>query len=386
MKLLDAVFEAVVDISEITKMTRDEFIERAKKVHGDKYNYTKVNYINTETPVEIICNKKDKDGNEHGPWRTLPTKHMKSVGGSICPKCNAERLRELYSSTTDEFIERAKKVHGDKYDYSKVNYVNAHEPVSIICDKKDENDDEHGPFTKTPKNHLSGSGCPKCSAEKKRQQYALTTDEFIERARKVHGDKYEYGETKYVNAHTPVLIICNEKNKNGNEHGPFLQLPTIHARGSGCPICVVSKGEKEIKELLDKQGIKYIQEYQNKYCTSFKNRTKKCTLLEFDFYLSEMNVLIEFDGVYHFKKYHSNTNDDFMSSVLNDREKNSFTKLKGIKLIRISYLDKDNVVDEVINGLKSKEQLYLSKSYGEHKTGWMDDNFQPTTKFIKKYT
>jgi very-short-patch-repair endonuclease len=311
MKLLDAVFEAVVDISEITKMTRDEFIERAKKVHGDKYNYTKVNYINTETPVEIICNKKDKDGNEHGPWRTLPTKHMKSVGGSICPKCNAERLRELYSSTTDEFIERA---------------------------------------------------------------------------RKVHGDKYEYGETKYVNAHTPVLIICNEKNKNGNEHGPFLQLPTIHARGSGCPICVVSKGEKEIKELLDKQGIKYIQEYQNKYCTSFKNRTKKCTLLEFDFYLSEMNVLIEFDGVYHFKKYHSNTNDDFMSSVLNDREKNSFTKLKGIKLIRISYLDKDNVVDEVINGLKSKEQLYLSKSYGEHKTGWMDDNFQPTTKFIKKYT
>ena len=386
MKLLDIIFESVLDLKEVRKLTKDEFIDRAKKVHGDKYDYSKVNYVNGDTPVEIICHRKDKDGDEHGPWKTSPNNHIRAVGGKVCSKCNAEDKRlQINPLMVDNFIDKARKVHGNKYDYSKVNYVNVYEPVTIICHKKDENDVEHGSFSQTPKSHYGGGGCPKCGVEKKRQQYSLTTDEFIDRAKKVHGDKYDYSETKYVNALTPVLVICHEKNKDGDEHGPFLQLPRIHTRGSGCPICASSKGESVIKELLDKQGIKYIQEYQNRYCTSFKNKTNKCTLLEFDFYLSDMNVLIEFDGIYHFKKHHSNTNDDFMSSVLNDREKNNFTKLKGVKLIRISYLDNDNIVDELINGLKSKEQLYLSTNYPRGK-GWDDDSFQPTTKFIKKYT
>ena len=74
-----------------------------------------------------------------------------------------------------------------------------------------------------------------------------------------------------------------------------------------------------------------------------------------------------------------------MSDVLNDREKNNYTKLKDIKLIRISYFDMKNLEEEIRNGLLSKDQLYLSKSYGKHKTGWVDDNFQPTTKFLKTY-
>ena len=98
-----------------------------------------------------------------------------------------------------------------------------------------------------------------------------------------------------------------------------------------------------------------------------------------------MKIIIEYDGAYHFQKHHSNTDESFMFDVLNDREKNNFTKLKGIKLIRISYLDVKNIEKELINGFKSENQLYLSTNYETDK-GWSDDNLQPTDEWIKKYT
>jgi hypothetical protein len=384
MKLLDAVFEAVVDISEIVKMTRDEFIEKAKKVHGDKYNYDNVNYVGSKTPVEIICHKEDKNGNEHGPFLQIPNSHLSGKG---CQECRKENMRVLRLSNTDEFIGKAKKIHGDKYDYKNVNYVGNKTPVEVICHNKDENDKEHGPWMTTPNLHLTGSGCRKCGWETGSGHNLSNTEEFIEKAKKVHGDKYDYDNVKYTKSDEDVIIVCHRKDKNNKEHGPFLQMPHNHLKGTGCPRCNNSKGENKIEQLLKQQGIYYIDQYKNEYCYSFKgkNKNRKCTLLKFDFYLPKLKIMIEYDGLYHFKKYHTNTDEGFMSDVLHDREKNSFTKLKGIKLIRISYLDMNNIEEELINGFKSKEQLYLSTNYETDK-GWADNGFQPSLEFTKKYT
>ena len=115
-------------------------------------------------------------------------------------------------------INKAKKIHDNKYDYSKVHYINNKIKVCIICPK-------HGEFFQEPKAHLKGQGCPKCSGCAK-----LTMDDFIEKARKVHGDEYDYSKVKYINNHTKVCIICPE-------HGEFWQTPNSHLNGNGCYSC-----------------------------------------------------------------------------------------------------------------------------------------------------
>ena len=307
-------------------------------------------------------------------------------------------LDEVKALTRDEFIDAAKRVHDEKrinrgkkpYEYENVNYVNNRTKVNITCPEEDNIYGKHGDFPQTPNDHLRSKGCPKCGKVYKKNQ-----DEFIDAAKRVHDEKrkingkepYDYSEVNYVGGKEDVIINCDEKYANGEKHGPFLQTPNDHLRSSGCPICSELKGETDTKLIFSKNNIEFIPQFQYKDCTSVKisSKNKLCRLLRFDFYLPKFNTLIEFDGFYHFNKHPKNDNDDFMYSVLNDREKNSYTKLKGIKLIRISYLDIKNLEEEIRNGLLSKEQLYLSKSYGNHKTGWVDDNFQPTTKFLKKY-
>ena len=124
----------------------DEFIKKAIYKHGDKYDYSKTNYINSHTKVCIICP-------EHGEFWQTPTNHL---NGNGCPKCKNNKLRNLFISNSEEFIKKAIYKHGDKYDYSKVNYVDIHTKVCIICP-------EHGEFWQTPNNHLKGESCPKCS-------------------------------------------------------------------------------------------------------------------------------------------------------------------------------------------------------------------------------
>jgi very-short-patch-repair endonuclease len=291
------------------------------------------------------------------------------------------------SSNTDEFIKKARNIHGDKYDYSEVKYVGNKKQVKVICNKKDKDGVEHGSWMTTPNLHLSGSGCQKCGWERTHGWNQSNTDEFIKRSRKIHGDKYDYDNVKYTKRDKDVIIVCHKKDKEGKEHGPWLSMPGNHLRGSGCPKCVNSKGENIIERLLQEQGIYYIDQYKNEYCYSFRgiNKNRKCSLLKFDFYLPHLKIIIEYDGAYHFQKHHSNTDESFMFDVLNDREKNNFTKLKGIKLIRISYLDVKNIEKELINGFKSENQLYLSTNYETDK-GWSDDNLQPTDEWIKKYT
>ena len=187
----------------------ETFIETATKRYGGKYDYSKVQYKNATTKVCIVCP-------EHGEFWQLPYHHMM---GHKCPVCAGK------NKTTENFIAEARKIHGDKYDYSKVEYKNATSKVCIICP-------EHGEFWQTPAMHLTGRGCLECGGCKR-----LTNEKFIERARKVHGDKYDYSKVQYVRNIRKVCIICPK-------HGEFWQTPVSHMRGCGCPECTEKKNKK----------------------------------------------------------------------------------------------------------------------------------------------
>jgi hypothetical protein len=181
------------------------FIKKATLIHGDTYNYSKVEYKNAHDKIIIICKI-------HGEFEKSPNGHLSGYG---CNKCVDRTKRK---SNIEEFVKKAKLIHKDKYDYSKVNYINCKTLITIICK-------EHGEFEQIPMNHLIGKKCKKCSGV-----YKLNTNEFIEKSKLIHGDKYDYSKTKYVDCKTKGIIICKK-------HGEFLQSLGDHHRGAGCDKC-----------------------------------------------------------------------------------------------------------------------------------------------------
>lgn len=186
------------------RKTTEQFINQAKLIHGLKYDYSKVNYVNAKTKVQIICH-------EHGLFEQTPDKHVNHKCG--CPKCAGNAKDD-----TESFIIKARKVHGDFYNYTLVDYKNNHSNVTIMCPA-------HGCFEQLPCNHLSGKGCPFCA-----NNVRLSTEEFIAKAIDVHGTKYDYKDVKYNGNRVSVKIICPV-------HGSFKQVPYAHLSGNGCPVC-----------------------------------------------------------------------------------------------------------------------------------------------------
>ena len=196
-------------------MKKVNFKEEARKVHGDKYDYSKVDYINNKTKVCIICP-------EHGEFWQTPQHHLR---GQKCPLCAKIARSDKNRKSNNDFKEEARKIHGDKYDYSKVDYRRSDVKVCIICPI-------HGEFYQIPKNHLKGQGCPKCSG-----RFHTDTEYFIEKAKKIHGDKYDYSKVEYTNNKTKVCIICPE-------HGEFWQTPQEHLQNKGCRKCGIENMKK----------------------------------------------------------------------------------------------------------------------------------------------
>ena len=185
----------------------DKFIEKAQKRHGNKYDYSKVEYHGSKEKVCIICPK-------HGEFWQYPQDHVR---GNNCPLCANENRGSKQRLTKDEFIKKAQEIHGNKYDYSKVNYKNINTKITIICPI-------HGEFEQIGMNHILGQGCPKCVGK------GLNRDEIIEKFVSVHGNKYDYSKVVYNGMHNKVVIICPE-------HGEFKQTPTKHILGQGCGKC-----------------------------------------------------------------------------------------------------------------------------------------------------
>ena len=287
----------------------DGFIEEARKIHGDKYDYSKVNYVNNHTKVCIICHEKDSFGEEHGEFWQTPQHHLKKHG---CPKC-AKRFRRR----AEDFIKESKRVHGDKYDYSKVEYINTDTKVCIVCP-------QHGEFWQLPLAHLRGQGCPKCADIKNGLKRILGKDEFLKRATYIHGDKYDYSKVEYLNNHTKVCIICPI-------HGEFWQTPCKHLYGNGCPNCNNSMLEEQIKIFFDANKIEYEYQYRIEWLKNENNN-----FLSLDFFLPRFNLAIECQGIQHFKPVKRFGGEEmFFRRIKNDEIKKKLCEEHNIDILYI---------------------------------------------------
>ena len=197
------------------KFTAKEFIEKARQSHGDRYDYSRSQYVNSLTKVEIVCR-------EHGPFWQTPASHTWQKCG--CPKCRNDDLRKRFSYGTADFIRLARQSHGDRYDYSRSQYTSTHKNIEIVCR-------EHGPFWQTPASHINGRRCPLCANDATAKRLTGTLEEFIEKARQSHGDRYDYSHASYKSSSDKIEIFCKK-------HGPFWQTPSSHIwQKCGCPQC-----------------------------------------------------------------------------------------------------------------------------------------------------
>lgn len=290
------------------KYNLETFIAKAREVHGDKYDYSQVRFNTVNDMVTIVCK-------EHGPFQQLAGDHIYGHG---CTRCGSKQ--EYRKPAYEQLIAAFRAVHGDKYDYSQVNYVNNNTHVTIICKK-------HGPFSQAPSKHLIGQGCPECKAENLSEMSRDTMEEFLLKAHKAHGDKYDYSKVEYVNSCTPVTIICKK-------HGLFLQGPHSHVSGRGCPICRCSHGEEKVERWLRKHNIDYI----------FQHRVvDKGRLYKIDFFLPEKNVFIEFNGIQHYQVVDAfGGEEDFRHRQQRDKSLREYCRRKSIKLIEIPYTEMFN--------------------------------------------
>lgn len=221
--------------AESRRMNTEEFVAAARKKHGDKYDYSNVDYRLSGINVAITCCKCGEN------FEQTPNSHLSGRG---CPKCMAEMMSSLLTKDPDEFIQDAKNEHGDAYDYSQVDYRNAKTHVDIICRQCGE------VFRQTPDRHLQGSGCRQCANLKIAEARRILPEQFLERAKAQHGEEYDYRLVDYVDARQEVKIICEK-------HGAFEQAPYHHIQGAGCPMCQASRGEKRIARWLRKAGIEF---------------------------------------------------------------------------------------------------------------------------------
>ena len=357
------------------KSNTEEFIKKAKQVHGDKYEYSKVHYIGGHKKVIIICS-------EHGEFMQEPSQHLCGNGCPVCAKENKslkyttesfiEKCKEKWGNrysynntiyhgiakhvtitcpthgdfkikpndflnghgcqacggvkrlTTESFIERAREVHGSIYDYSKVKYINNKTKVCIVCP-------EHGEFWQTPSRHLCGDRCPMCFKSEKK-----TTEQFITESCAIHGDKYDYSKVNYQGNKKKVEIICQK-------HGPFFMTPLYHLQGHGCQCCNESHLERDVNMLLEKLGLLFIRQ----------KRFDWLGMKSLDFYIPRYKLAIECQGEQHFAplKYFGG-DDKFIKQVRYDISKNVECEENGIKILYVaSNKDTIDYLKPIYNGI-----------------------------------
>lgn len=253
---------------------------------------------------------------------------------SKCKKCKAEyqssnyipkiRTRKQFKFKINNkiFIERSEKNHGKKYGYDLVEYIGSTNKVKIICPI-------HGIFEQKPFDHMKGIGCSKCAWNKPAHN-RLQQDDYIDRCKKIHFDLYDYSLVDYKGDSEKIDIICKK-------HGIFHQQASSHLRQKqGCPKCNISYGEKTIYQFLESNNIKF--EYEKSF-SDLKVKSR----LRFDFYIADKNMIIEYDGIQHFKPTRINgvsyekAIELFKKTQKHDKLKTQYCIDKNINLIRISY-------------------------------------------------
>lgn len=287
------------------------FVARANLIHNSKYDYSLLtNNFKAADKIQIICPT-------HGTFEQRACNHIREKGPCGCSKCAASVKADNNRLGTEEFILKAQEKHGYKYDYSQVSYKNGcRDKVIIICPT-------HGKFEQTPSNHLK-YGCGACSRPELEFLYSDDpTKLFIQKARKIHGERYDYSRSLYVNTKSPVIITCKE-------HGNYTQTPSDHLQGAGCHRCNDSLGESRVSKWLSDNNVEFIRE---KRINNFNPRKP------FDFYLPKQDLYIEYDGEQHFIQIPKFGQTPLRKQQERDKKRNEWCAQNGIKLEIITYLE-----------------------------------------------
>jgi len=292
-KLLNGVSCSIQNCIDKEELLKSKFL----LVHGDRYEYN-FTYNGYHKKISIICKL-------HGEFKQAINSHLKGHGCSICGGSNRSNLNDILKSF--------RGIHGDLYNYSKVEYINMRTKVVIICNKCS------NVFDQVPYSHLKGDGCSNCSGNMK-----LTTEEIIKHFIEVNGDLYNYDKVEYSGAHKDVIITCEK-------HGDFKMSPNNHRRMKGCYKCKMSKGEKIIMNYLKTNNINFISQYKFNECR-YKNP------LPFDFYLTDLNICIEYNGIQHYEvNEFFGGEDGYKQRVRNDNIKIYYCHNNKVKLVTIKY-------------------------------------------------
>lgn len=360
--------------------TTEKIIQDFKLVWGDRYDYSQITSP-VKGKVVIICK-------EHGLFKLYPYKHVKGVGCYKCGRISAgQKNRVALLNTTEKFIEKAKKRHDDKYDYSISIYTHSHAKIKIICPL-------HGQFEQSASTHLEGFGCKKCQYEKKSYDYrkfkneediekiinerskgliklksitelkfnrfitieckihgesdvrldtviknkicckqcnkeaivkksTKTTENYINECILVHGDKYDYSKTVYIHSHKKTTFTCKK-------HGDFEQYVGAHLAGSGCPKCI---------HRISKPALKWIKSLNNANIIMEKRIEGKYV----DGYDPTTNTVYEFYGdywhgnpkIFHSSTYNKRTKCTMGTLYQKTTNRAQFLKFKGYNIIEM---------------------------------------------------
>lgn len=318
------------------------FIEISKNIHNNKYDYSLVEYLNNNTKVKIICPI-------HGVFEQLPSNHSK---GANCPSCVSDSRKKRMKKDNDYFLQKAVEIHGLVYDYSKVDYINNRNKVTILCSK-------HGSFEQEPRYHLTGSKCPKCVNEEKSKSMIKSFDDFEKLANEVHNNKFSYKKTDYISMRVDTNIICPI-------HGEFKQTPHNHVNGYGCFKCSKNGTSKKEKEVL---------EFLSNYVECDNTNREVLNNKELDVYIPSKRVAIEFNGLYWHNSKFKDSN--YHLDKLNDCEE------KGIKLIQIFEDEWDNKQEITKSRLLNILNLTKRKIFAR-KTEIREVNSSLSMKFLRE--
>lgn len=243
------------------KLTTSEFIKKATEKHGDKYDYSKVEYIGNAVPVTIVCR-------DHGEFSQTPNVHLKPCN---CPQCAGAGKK-----TQEIFIQQAIKVHGNKYNYDKVCYKRDDKKVIIICSK-------HGEFSQVANSHLQGRGCNICARELR--EVPISQDVFLKKASLKHQEFYDYSKVVYVGCRKKIIIVCPV-------HGEFTMQPYLHLYGQGCKKCRLKEQAKIFTLLTEEFPTLEVR---------WEARLDWLKGQRFDIYIPSVNTAIEYNGRQHYE-------------------------------------------------------------------------------------
>jgi len=260
------------------QLSNADFMAKAISAHGDKYDLSNVVFSGGRNKIEVVCRV-------HGAFYPSAGNFLYRKSG--CPSCAVEAVGFRSRLSPDEYISRARAVHGDRFTYGSVVYRANAAYLEVECSK-------HGVFTQLAQDHLNGVGCVKCSKP------TFNTVSFVDNAMLVHGDRYGYDLSAYTGTTTKVSITCKI-------HGEFMQTPNMHVNeAQGCPRCArvgPSTGQLEVAAFLAQHTSVIVGH--------------KLGRVELDVFLPEHMLAVEYHGlVWHSTKYQKDITRDFRKHKL----------------------------------------------------------------------